>query len=319
MILRRLFAAAVLALALLGATLAEPIALGSTPIALNPDDPKADRLGKLVWLGGLHITSKDKRFGGYSGLETAPGGKLVSVSDLGHWFVFRPVLDNAGKLAGVAEGEIGPLKDERGRPLSGKSMSDAEAVRRDPAGGLLVAFERNHRVLRYRTIGGSGIPIVAPADIKSQPGNGGIETMAAFSDGQMLLISEQAQAENGDLKAWLRVGGDWHKLGYAMGGAFLPTDAAALPSGDLLVLERSFNILTREVGARILRVPATRVAPDGRIYGETLAEWAKPYSVDNMEGLAVARGPGDSTLLWIISDDNQSRLQRTLLMLFRLE
>ena len=50
-----------------------------------------------------------------------------------------------------------------------------------------------------------------------------------------------------------------------------------------------------------------------------LAEWGKPHSVDNREGLAVARGPGDSALLWMIPGDNQSRSQRTLLMLFWLE
>ncbi len=320
MIFRRCFLAAILALTAIGAAPADSIVLRSTPIALNPDDPQSQRLGKLAWLGGLHITSADKRFGGYSALETAPGGRLVSVSDLGHWFVFRPVLDASGKLVGVSEGEIEPLRDDRGHPFSGKAMSDAESLRRDPIqGGFLVAFERHHRVLRYRTIGGPGIPIATPEEIKSQPDNGGIEAMAAFSDGRLLLISEQAQAENGDLKAWLRVGEEWHKLSYAMGGNFLPTDAAVTHASDLLVLERSFNFLTREVGARLVRVPAQRVAPGGRIHGETLAEWGKPYSVDNMEGLAVARGPGDSTLLWIISDDNQSRRQRTLLMLFRLE
>ncbi|MGQ0675804.1 MAG: esterase-like activity of phytase family protein, partial [Rhodospirillales bacterium] len=157
-----------------------------------------------------------------------------------------------------------------------------------------------------------------PEDVKSQPDNGGIETLALWPDGRVLLISEQARDAQGDVKAWLLAGNRWHGLGYALGGEYLPTDAAVLPGGDLLVLERRYGLLTA-LGARLVRVPGARVAPGGRLYGETLAEWGAPLSVDNMEGMAVARGAGDGALVWLISDDNKSRAQRTLLLLFRLE
>jgi hypothetical protein len=315
----RALAAAALALLLCSPAGAEPIEFAAAPIALNPGEPQADRIGKLVWLGGVHLTSPDPRFGGYSGLETIPGGRLAAVSDLGHWLVFRPVLDAAGRLIGAGEGEIEPLKDERARAFHGKRSSDAEALRRDPAqGGFLVAFERDHRVLRYRILGGPGIPIALPEDFKSQPDNGGVESLAAWPDGRVLLISEQARNADGDFKAWLLLGNAWHALGYAVGGEYLPTDSAALPGGDLVVLERRFGVLT-PLGARLVRVPGQRVKPGGRLYGEVLAEWGAPYSVDNMEGLAVARAADGGVLLWLISDDNKSPAQRTLLMLFKLE
>lgn len=317
--LGRTLLGAALALSLAVAAEAEPIALNSEPITLYPGQPDVQRAGKLAWLGGLHLTSPDRRFGGYSGLETIPGGKLAAVSDTGHWLVFRPVRDVEGRLIGVAEGEIEPLKNERAQPLSGKHHSDAEALRRDPAqAGFLVAFEREHRVLRYRTLGGPGIPIALPEDVKSQPDNGGIEAIAVWPDGRVLLISEQARDAAGDIKAWLFAGNTWHGLGYAVGGEYLPTDAAVLPGGDLLVLERRYGLLT-PLGARLVRVPGARVVSGGRLHGETLAEWGAPFSVDNMEGMAVARGAGDDVLLWLISDDNKSRAQRTLLMLFQLE
>jgi len=298
---------------------AEPIELTAAPILLHPDQPEVQRMGKLVWLGGLHIASPDRRFGGYSGLETIPGGRLVAVSDTGHWLVFRPRLDAEGRLAGVGEGEIEPLKDERAHPLSGKSNSDAESLRRDPVqGGFLVAFERHHRVLRYRTVGGPGLAIAAPEGIRSQPDNGGIEAMAAWPDGRILLISEQARNGDGDHKAWLFAGNTWHDANYAVGGEYLPTDAAALPGGDLLVLERRFGLIT-PLGARLVRIPGDRMKPLGRLYGAVVAEWGAPFSIDNMEGLAVARGPDDAVLLWLMSDDNKSPAQRTLLMLFKLE
>ncbi|MGQ0674822.1 MAG: esterase-like activity of phytase family protein, partial [Rhodospirillales bacterium] len=156
---------AALALALGGAAGAEPVALGAEPIALHPGQPDIQRIGKLAWLGGLHLTSRDRRFGGYSGLETIPGGKLAAISDTGHWLVFEPLRDAQGRLIGVRAGEIEPLKNERGQPLSGKGRSDAEALRRDPVqGGFLVAFEREHRLLRYRAVGGPGVPIALPED-----------------------------------------------------------------------------------------------------------------------------------------------------------
>jgi hypothetical protein len=74
----------------------------------------------------------------------------------------------------------------------------------------------------------------------------------------------------------------------------------------------------------VIRIPGYRIAPGGQIYGEVLADWEKPMSVDNMEAMALARGPREgpdagATLLWLMSDDNLSPMQRTLLMLFRIE
>jgi hypothetical protein len=228
------------------------------------------------------------------------------------------VLDHGGRLVDAREGDLEPLRDAGGRPLGSKWLSDAEAVRRDASGDLLVGFERQHRVLRYKAIGGNGAPIPVPSDLKGQPENGGIEAIAAWPDGRLLLISEQARNTEGDLKAWLRVDGAWHALSYPLAGEGLPTDAAVLPSGDLAVIERRFGLLT-SLGVRVVRVPAANVVPGGKLLGETLAEWEAPMSIDNMEGLAVQRAPDGATLLWIISDDNFRRSQRTLLMLFRLE
>ena len=42
------------------------------------------------------------------------------------------------------------------------------------------------------------------------------------------------------------------------------------------------------------------------------------YQIDNMEGLAVRPGENGETLLTIVSDDNNSLLQRTLLLQFAL-
>ncbi|MFO1474978.1 MAG: esterase-like activity of phytase family protein [Lysobacterales bacterium] len=289
-----------------------------------PGHPETTRIGRLEYLGGLHLVSRDSRFGGVSGLETLPDGRLLGITDVGYWFTFRPVLDARGHLVDARDGDLQSLNDERGRPLIGKVLTDAESVRRDASGDLLVSFERTHRVLRYKTVGGPGVPIQVPPDVAGQPDNGGIETLAAWPatadrpDGRLLMISEQARNAASDLKAWLRVDGTWHALSYPLQGEGLPTDAAVLPSGDLVVLERRFGLFT-SLGARVVRVPVARVVPGGKLVGETLAEWEAPLSVDNMEGIAITRGPDGADLLWIVSDDNFRRAQRTLLMLFRVE
>lgn len=319
MIARRFVAGAAALIALAQLALADPIPLATAPIDLVPGRPEVASIGKLEWRGGIVIASTDSRFGGLSGLEALPDGRLVAVSDLGDWFTFRPVFDAAGRLVGVRDGDLTPLADERGSPFAGKFSSDAESVRADNMGNLLVSFERRHRVLRYRKIGGPGTPIPIPADAQRQPENGGVEALAAWPDGRILLLSERERNQNGDVKGWLRAGGVWHTVSYATGGEFQPTDAAVLPSGDLLVLERRYFPVLVSQGARIRRIPAALVAPKSRLSGPALAEWEAPYTVDNMEGMAVSRAPDGAVLVWVVSDDNQIPLQRTLLMLFRME
>lgn len=307
-----------LALLIAAPTFADPIPLQFQPVALLPEKPEVQTIGRLRYLGGLHITSVDSRFGSASGLEAMADGTLLGVTDTGYWLRFRPIRDAQGMLTGVRDGDLDPLRDAAGRAFDGKAWSDAEGLRRAAGGELLVSFEREHRVLRYAQPGGNGVPIDTPASLAGQPANGGIEAIATWPDGKLLLLSERGRDAEGDLRAWLRDAKGWHSLVYQTQGESLPTDAAVLPSGDLLVLERKFGILT-ELGARLVLIPQARVVPGGKLAGETLASWERPYSVDNMEALAVTRDGDGAVLLWVMSDDNQSKTQRTLLMLFRFD
>jgi hypothetical protein len=101
-------------------------------------------------------------------------------------------------------------------------------------------------------------------------------------------------------------------------GDFDVTDCALTPKGDLLVLERSFSRF-RGVGMRIRRVPLASIQPGATIDGPILFEADMGYQIDNMEGLAVHRAPDGALVLTLISDDNFSMIQRTLLLQFTLE
>jgi hypothetical protein len=83
------------------------------------------------------------------------------------------------------------------------------------------------------------------------------------------------------------------------------------------MLSRRYSLM-RGVGARLDLVDLDR-GVDGfwRASSAPVAELAPPVNVDNMEGLAVRRQSG-RVFVYLVSDDNFSGLQRTLLMKFEL-
>jgi hypothetical protein len=69
---------------------------------------------------------------------------------------------------------------------------------------------------------------------------------------------------------------------------------------------------------RIRRMALASVQPGATIDGPVLIEADMGYQIDNMEGLSVHRD-GGALVLTLISDDNFSMMQRTLLLQFTLE
>ena len=63
-----------------------------------------------------------------------------------------------------------------------------------------------------------------------------------------------------------------------------------------------------------VRLGVLQLAPDG----EVLLEVDRRYEIDNMEGIDVHVTPEGETVLTMVSDDNFSMIQRTLLLQFTL-
>ena len=95
------------------------------------------------------------------------------------------------------------------------------------------------------------------------------------------------------------------------------SDAVLLPAGDLLILERKFSWLSG-IGIRIRRIPLSSVAPGAVIDGPSIFEADLGNEVDNMEGIDAHVTPEGDTVLTMVSDDNFSMVQRTLLLQFTL-
>ena len=298
---------------------AEPVSLTVRPVALNPRDPTQATVGSLTYRGGIAIASPDGRFGGLSGLVVTPSGDLISVSDRGFWLIARLVLDERGYLVGVTDGEMGRLAGPGGLPV-GRRQQDAEEIALLPDGTAIVSFEHDHRLWRYHPAAipfqGKVEPVVPPAGIERLPPNGGIEALAHLSDGRLLALVEGLSAPDGGRLGWVRApSGAWDALSYLPAPDFLPSGAAGLANGDVLVLERRFiDPFTYE--ARLTRVPGGEITSGARLSGREVARLAAPLTLDNYEGLAVRPGPGGETLVYLISDDNYLPIQRTLLLQF---
>ena len=95
------------------------------------------------------------------------------------------------------------------------------------------------------------------------------------------------------------------------------SDAVLLAVGDLLILERKFSWSTG-LAVRIRRVALSSVAPNAVVDGPVIFNADLGNEVDNMEGIDAHVTPEGDTVLTMVSDDNFSLLQRTLLLQFTL-
>ena len=305
------------------AVAAEPLAIDSRRVELNPEDPAQTTVGALEYRGGLELTSSDGRFGGLSGLEVSAGGaRLLAVSDRGRWIELSLVYDNQGRLVGIADGAIRSMHGIDGRPLADNAR-DAEDLARLADGRLAVSFERQHRVVLYWP----GAPAPGPAErlnpprkLAWAPRNGGIEGLTELRPGRLLALTEALRIGGDRVMGWLLspAGSAHAELFYATTGAFQPTALATLPGGDVLVLERRYSVLAG-AAARLVRIAGGTIVPGAVLEGAELARLSLPLTVDNFEGLAVRRDAAGRLLVYLVSDDNFNPLQRTLLLMFRLE
>jgi hypothetical protein len=299
----------------------DPIQIAARPLILDPRDPAADRVGQLIYRGGVSLTANDARFGGWSDMDISEDGtRLTAISDRGFWFDATLEYDEKGGVAQLTNARLDYLLNLGGRRQSGLA-GDAEGMSRAPDGSFFVSFERRHRIWMYPAAEPpfSARPrvIPAPPGATAMPVNGGIEALVRLPGGRLLALSEELQDENGANVGWIGDGRTWGRLTYQAGVDFKPTGAARLPDGDVLVLERRFTRFNVPA-ARIVRVSADSLRPGAHIVGTELALIEPPLSFDNFEGIGARKGSGGETLIYLISDDNYFFLQRTLLLVFEL-
>ncbi len=273
-------------------------------------------------MGGFELVSEHPWFGGLSGLAISPdGSRLRAVSDRGHWITATLAHDSKERLVAFRSWRGASLRTPAGNPVRGDGR-DAESLARGSGDTFLVSFERRHRIWQYpAAVDAPPRPVPTPRALANAPFNGGLEGIAVLADGTLLGVTERYANADGSLKGWFMGAGAARAVAYMPADGFRPTDLAAMPNGDVLLVERRFSLVG--LRARLVRLPHRRLQQarrraGARIHGESLALLRPPLPVDNFEGLALRTDRAGRTLLYLVSDNNFQPFQRTLLFQFRM-
>jgi hypothetical protein len=293
------------------------IALQTTPVPLDASNPAKTTLeGGFTYAGGLVISSNEtSRLHGLSDLAIAPDGSLAAVTDDGDFFQARLQLDAAGRLVGLTNGKLEPLRGLDGQPLQGKEKGDAEGLAMLPNGDRLVSFERDHRIWLYPSTGAGtwGTPRAVPKPATVFPDNEGMEAIAAypFAGPDAYLVG----GEEGE--AWLcRLTTTCQSITPQQGPDFTwgLTAFAAFNGQAVATLHRGYDPIR---GWRaIVRFIADPTAPAARQIQTASLHLDGSTTRDNFEGLALSSSPSGQTRIYLLSDDQAIGNQRTLLLAF---
>jgi hypothetical protein len=288
-------------------------------LPLSLATPPPSHAGVLPFLGAWILSSDNAGFGGLSALRVEDDDRVLALSDSGTLMGFSLGRDDRHRPF-IAPLPIRP--DERDEPWW---MWDSESLTHDPATDRYwVGFELQQRICRYSP----GFARVEACrfwpEIDAWPSTGSIESLARLPDGRFIAIAEMGMTSDGYHDTLLFAGDPADPatpspihLRYAPPQGFRPTDAVALDSRHLIVLNRRLTLqylFTATIA--IVELPE-RPMPGARIQARTLAQLTPPLLADNFEGVALSHERGQPRL-WIISDDNHEFFQRTLLLKFAL-
>lgn len=302
------------------------IEVSARPLAgFDLRDRSRVQFGQLRFRSGLVLTSPYSGFGGLSSLRLdARGERFVAASDRGRWFTGR-IVYRGKELVGLTDVETAPMLGGDGRTLASHRWYDTESMARDGT-WIYVGIERVNRIVRF-DFGRQGLraraeTVLAPAEIRKLPYNSGLEALVAVPKrlplaGTLIAISERGLDAAGNIKAYLIGGPTPGTFSVRRTGSFDISDAALLPGGDLLLLERKFAWLGG-IGIRIRRIAAASIAPGVTVDGPSIFDADLGQEIDNFEGLNVHVTAEGDTVLTLVSDDNFSAIQRTLLVQFTL-
>lgn len=268
-------------------------------------------MGQMRFLGAWELRSSNAHFHGYSALAFLGDGTLLALSDRGRKLLFPA----PGRSGVVAMGRFSA-------PAHGddKRLADIEAVTRDPrTGRLWVAYEDSNLIERHEP--GGAVERADPAAMRNWPSNAGPEAMVRLEDGRFIVLSEGRVNWTGDETHGLLFpddpvdGAEPVRFLFAPPQGSRPVDMAQLPDGRVLVLTRTIEWgFPPRFSSKLVIADPAQIAEGATWRGNVVAEIAAPLPTENYEGLALARGADGETIAWVISDDNQSIFQRTLLL-----
>ena len=318
--MRRILALLILVVALVpGTWLRETLPQASYAMHLRfvlaplPPPGELERyLGPFELEAAWRLESPHQDFGSYSALVPLGDGRLLAFSDRAFMLRFSPPGSPASRPF------IGPI--HRARSMLKKNR-DAEAATIDPATGTIwIGWEFRNAISRNDPEF-SGAKMVEPSAMRDWGDNSGPEAMTRLADGRFLVLREgfDGLLEDSRHRALLFAGDPVEGaqpeiFDFAGARGFSPTDMAQLPDGRVLILMRRvvWPFPPRFAGRIVLADPADIAA--GRVWhGKVVAELASVLPLDNFEGMAIEPRRDGRLTVWLVSDDNEAALQRSLL------
>jgi hypothetical protein len=295
---------------------AEPI------VAFEPKNAANQRFGSLEYHGGLVLKSSNPFFGGLSALRMAPDGEhFLAVSDRATWMQGRIVYRNERPVS-IEDVSLAPVLGPDGKP---SPQWDTESIGSDGE-TLYVGLERINSIAKFdygkKGIHAPGELIDVPPEAKKLPFNQGFESMVFVPKefrlhGSLIAISERGLTEEGNIKAFLIGGPTPGMFAVKRTNSYDISDASILPDGDILILERGYSE-QNGVSMRIRRIRQDDIKPGAVVDGLILIEADNRHQIDNMEAIGIHRARSGETILTLMSDDNQSPRQKTVLLQFGL-
>ncbi len=285
--------------------------------ARSLNTPAVTRMGRLTWLGGVKLDSRERAFGGFSALAVK-GDRFTLLSD-------------GGNVVKFAMGPDWRLRDQHFAALPGgpqpgweKGDRDSESLAIGPDGRAWVGFETKDQIWRYGPGFARAERSARPRAMRNWPINGGAEAMVRLADGRFLVLGEEARWPGRPGRAGIVFRGDpTGRPSDGFGFSYLPaaghrvSDAALLPNGDVLVLERAWRLPLR-FRFRLALLRVAQLKPGAKVRAATLARIGPPWPIDNYEGVAVTR-EGGRTIVWLVSDDDNTWWRSSYLIKTRLD
>ena len=302
------------------------VKINSIPIANFQPGSDEKKFGKLEFIGGLEFTSPNEHVGALSGMVLMENqSRILAVTDTGYWFTAKIERTADGRPSALQNAKMAPMLDHSGNPFEHKWNADAESIAID-GDTALVSFERDNRVLRYKLDleNFATLPerVSLNLDVSQLRSNKGLETIViapknSALNGATIIVSERSFVAKKRIRAAILNGPEKGLFTVKRKGKYDITDGDFTPNGDLILLERRFN-LADGLGMRLRRIRAQKIKSGAVLKGKKLLKADISYQIDNMEGLSITTDAAGRITLSLISDDNHSLLQRNLYLEFRL-
>lgn len=271
--------------------------------------------GELTVNGVWELTASHPFFGGFSALVADSNGALIIGSDKG-WRLDLPLESSEPQAAGARFTYFAERQD------SYAEMTDIESMARDPETGTVWTGYELFNTIQRDTAGGETTRR-RPAEMRDWRNASGPETMVRLADGSFIIIAESHEigADDDNQPALLFARDPIEDTAptpfrFEAPPDYLPTDAVQIPGGDVLILlRRVAYTIPAQFDAAIMRADPAEITRDEVWSGDIIAYLDGPVFGENFEGIVyVPSGAQESGDIYLISDDNLSVFQRSLLV-----